>query len=245
MKINTMNLLVALSLLMLACKKDKGGDMNKPATDMVKGKVLTSDGRPVSGARIIISSVIWYNENTVATTGAEGTYSKKLAGLDSDAFYAYASIQKDYNGKRYTMDLHPESTDDFFPADGAVRNFIWKLTGPQVGRSTGIYGGQVTVASEPGAFYDFTNVTLTMVPQGALIDGSNGSTITMKVPNSQKLEVPIGRYLISAVYAPAGQGQKTMKIRLSDTGSYNNSVLVDFSPSTDFCKNCLTLDVKE
>ena len=115
MKINTMNLLVALSLLMLACKKDKGGDMNKPATDMVKGKVLTSDGRPVSGARIIISSVIWYNENTVATTGAEGTYSKKLAGLGSDAFYAYAFIQKDYNGKRYTMDLHPESTDDFFP----------------------------------------------------------------------------------------------------------------------------------
>ncbi|MCK7554065.1 hypothetical protein MKQ70_03190 [Chitinophaga sedimenti] len=109
------------------------------------------------------------------------------------------------------MDLHPESTNDFFPEDGAVRNFTWKLTGEQVGRSTGIYGGQVTVASEPGTFYDYTNVTLTLVPQGALIDGSTGSTITIKVPNSQKIEVPIGRYLVSAVYAPPGQAQKQCK----------------------------------
>lgn len=240
-----MNLWLAIPLLLLACKKDQSGEIDKPSADMVKGKVMTADGRPVAGARIVVSSVIWYNENTVATTGADGTYSRKLAGLGSDAFYTYASIQKDYNGKRYTMDLHPESTDDFFPADGAVRNFTWKLTGPQVGRSTGIYGGQVTVASEPGAFYDYTNVTLTMVPQGALIDGSTGSTLTIKVPNSQKIEVPIGRYLVSAVYSPPGQTQKNMKIRLSDTGAYGSSVVVDFSPSTDFCKNCLTLDVRE
>ena len=240
-----MNLWLAIPLLLLACKKDQSGEIDKQSADMVKGKVMTADGRPVAGARIVVSSVIWYNENTVATTGADGTYNRKLAGLGSDAFYTYASIQKDYNGKRYTMDLHPESTDDFFPADGAVRNFIWKLTGPQVGRSTGIYGGQVTVASEPGAFYDYTNVTLTMVPQGALIDGSTGSTVTIKVPNSQKIEVPIGRYLVSAVYSPPGQTQKNMKIRLSDTGAYGSSVVVDFSPSTDFCKNCLTLDVRE
>lgn len=241
---NAIHLLLAVPLLLMGCKKDVPDNTNQTA-GMIRGKVLTADGRPVAGAKIVVSSVIWYNENTVTSTLENGTYSRKLAGLGSDAFYAYASIQKDYNGKRYTMDLHPESTNDFFPEDGAVRNFTWKLTGEQVGRSTGIYGGQVTVASEPGTFYDYTNVTLTLVPQGALIDGSTGSTITIKVPNSQKIEVPIGRYLVSAVYAPPGQAQKTMQIRLSDTGAYGNSVVVDFNPATDFCKNCLTLDVKE
>ncbi len=243
-KIFNIQFITAIAFILLSCNKSDA-PTSEGELGTVKGKVVTSDGRQVGGAKIVISSVIWYNENNVVTTSADGTYKRKLAGPDNDAWYAYASIQKEYNGKKYTVDLHPESTEDFLPTKEITRNFIWKLTGEQVGRSTGIYGGLVTVGSEPGEFYDFTNVVLTLTPQGPLIDGSKGSTITVAVPASQKLEVPIGRYMVSAMYTVPGKNQKPMKVRLSNTGSYNTSSIVDFSPSTDFCKNCLTIDVKE
>lgn len=240
-KFSLLAILSVSLIILIACGKKSGDD---GSGGVVKGKVVTTDGKPVAGAKVLISSVIWYNSNNVVSTGADGTYSRKISEITNDAWYAYASIDKDYNGKVYHIDLHPESTDDFLPGEGAVRNFTWKLTGPQVGRSTGVYGGMVTVASEPGEFYDYPNVTITMIPQGPLIDGSTGSTIIRKIDNTQKLEVPIGRYKVSATYAPAGQTAVQMKIRLSDTGSYGSSAIVDFTPETNFCKNCMTLDVK-
>ncbi|MBO9632481.1 MAG: hypothetical protein J7578_05140 [Chitinophagaceae bacterium] len=231
---------VSLIILIACSRKSSDGE----TAGVVKGKVVTNDGKPVAGAKVLISSVIWYNSNNVVSTGANGTYSRKLSDITNDAWYAYASIDKEYNGKVYHIDLHPESTEDFLPGQGAVRNFTWKLTGPQVGRSTGVYGGVVTVASEPGVFYDYPNVTLTLIPQGTLIDGSTGATITKKIDNTQKIEVPIGRYEVSAIYAPAGQTPVQMKIRLSDVGSYGTSAIVDFTPETNYCKNCMTLDVK-
>ncbi|MEZ0454728.1 hypothetical protein ABTW24_24280 [Sphingobacterium thalpophilum] len=238
------SLVMLISIIGLSCSKS---EVNTPQESLgsVKGKVLTSDGRPVAGAKIVISSVIWYNENNVVTTAADGTYKRKLVGPDNDAWYAYASIEKEYNGKKYTIDLHPESTEDFLPSKEITRNFTWKLTGEQIGRSTGIYGGMVTVGSEPGEFYDFTNVILTLTPQGPLIDGSKGSKLVIAVPASQRLEVPIGRYNVSAVYAVPGKNQKPMRVRLSNTGSYNTNAIVDFTPSTDYCKNCMTIDIKE
>lgn len=243
-KIVNIPLVATISLILLSCGKSDAPN-SESGLGTVKGKVVTSDGRPVAGAKIVISSVIWYNENNVVTTSANGTYERKLAGPDNDAWYAYASIEKEYNGKKYRMDLHPESTEDFLPTKEITRNFTWKLTGEQVGRSTGIYGGLVTVGSEPGEFYDFTNVILTLTPQGPLIDGSKGSKLVIAVPASQRLEVPIGRYNVSAVYAVPGKNQKPMRVRLSNTGSYNSNAIVDFTPSTDYCKNCLTIDVKE
>jgi hypothetical protein len=234
--------LLTLLILIISCSNKKDSTDGDAGT--VKGKVTTSDGKPLPGAKVTISSVIWYNSNNVVSTGADGTYSRQLSEINNDAWYAYASIDKEFNGKIYHMDLHPESTDDFFPGKGAVRNFTWKLTGNQVGRSTGVYGGTVTVAAEPGTFYDFTNVTLKMEPQGTLIDGSTGQTITRKIDVSQRLEVPVGRYKVSAVYAPAGQSPVQMKIRLSDTGNYGTTAIVDFTPETNYCKNCMTLDVK-
>ncbi|MGJ1412816.1 hypothetical protein ACR78Z_24390 [Sphingobacterium thalpophilum] len=243
-KIVNIPLLATISFILLSCSKSDTPN-SEGGLGAVKGKVVTSDGRPVAGAKIVISSVIWYNENNVVTTSADGTYQRKLAGPDNDAWYAYASIEKEYNGKKYRMDLHPESTEDFLPTKEITRNFTWKLTGEQVGRSTGIYGGLVTVGSEPGEFYDFTNVILTLTPQGPLIDGSKGSKLVIAVPASQRLEVPIGRYSVSAVYAVPGKNQKPMRVRLSNTGSYNTNAIVDFTPSTDYCKNCMTIDIKE
>lgn len=235
--------LLGLLILFISCSNKKDSTDGSTA-GVVKGKVTTSDGKPLAGAKVLISSVIWYNSNNVAATGADGTYTRQLTDMNNDAWYAYASIEKEFNGKVYRMDLHPESTDDIFPGKGAVRNFSWKLTGNQIGRSTGVYGGTVLVAAEPGTFHDFTNVTLTMEPQGALIDGSTGQTITRKIDISQRIEVPVGRYKVSAIYAPQGQAAVQMKIRLADTGNYGTTAIVDFTPETNYCKNCMSLDVK-
>ncbi|MCK7554066.1 carboxypeptidase-like regulatory domain-containing protein [Chitinophaga sedimenti] len=82
---NAIHLLLAVPLLLMGCKKDAPDNTNQTA-GMIRGKVLTADGRPVAGAKIVVSSVIWYNENTVTSTLENGTYSRKLAGLGSDAF---------------------------------------------------------------------------------------------------------------------------------------------------------------
>lgn len=234
--------LPALLIVFISCSNKK--DASDSSAGVVKGKVTTSDGKPLAGAKVLISSVIWYNSNNVVSTGADGTYSRRLTDINNDAWYAYAYIDKEFNGKIYHMDLHPESTDDIFPGKGAVRNFTWKLTGNQVGRSSGVYGGVVKVVAEPGTFYDFMNVTLKMEPQGTLIDGSTGETIIRKIDASQRIEVPVGRYKVSATYAPGEQSPVQMKIRLSDSGNYGTSAIVDFTPETDFCKNCMALDVK-
>lgn len=233
----------ALSNLFIACSNKKdAADGN--TTGVVKGKITTSDGKPLAGAKVLISNVNWNQTNAIVSAGMDGTYSHKFTGINSDAWHASATIAKEFNGKVYKMDLYPEFAADIYPGRVAVRNFSWKLTGNQVGRSNGVYGGVVRVIAEPGTFNGFLNVTLTMEPQGTLIDGSTGETITRKIDASQMTEVPIGRYKVSAIYAPGGQNPVQMKIRLSDNGAYGTAAIVDFTPETNYCKNCLSLDVK-
>ncbi|MNI86380.1 hypothetical protein D3C73_1434720 [compost metagenome] len=79
---------------------------------------------------------------------------------------------------------------------------------------------------------DREHVELTIIPEGPLLDGSMGKTITAYGTNSPDgfglQDVPFARYTIKARYAPKNGEQRSMLIRVNGTGDYVESVTTDF-----------------
>jgi len=144
-----------------------------------------------------------------------------------------------YNSKQYLVNLDPDYPQSFTSEDAVTCNFRWKLTGPVPGSSApdDYYGGIVTIygssSNLPFPAGDLAaqgDIAFKFEPQGALIDGSAGQTVTAHAgpPNySYIYDIPVGRYKISATY----QGQ-VLKIRdnnLGSTDTFATSKTVDFS----------------
>ena len=136
-------LLAALALPALtACGTD--APAARQETGYATGLVMDTNGKPVAGARILLDNTVFYASYINGSTGADGTYRLKV---QPGAWRAYATIQKEYNGRTYSLDLHPDSADSFDDS-GAVRNFTWKLEGRKPDNNWGYYGGLVKVFDE-------------------------------------------------------------------------------------------------
>ncbi|WP_246357719.1 carboxypeptidase-like regulatory domain-containing protein [Pyxidicoccus fallax] len=243
-------LLLGSSLACAGCS-DNGGDgkgkddsgTNNPGveTNVVKGKVVDTAGRPLAGAEVVADNQFLYDSNVVGTTGADGTYRLDL-GKAGVTWSASATFKRQYNGKTYTFDLHPSNPALFATNEGAVRDFSWKLTGerPEGGK----YGSDVLFnmiayedPQDPDAPLDHLNVELTLTPDGPLVDGSTGAPLTARATrdgNGTGLhDVPVGRYTITARYAPSGRPAQPLLVRVNNTGSYANSVTTDFQIVTE------------
>src|SRR5690606_33968835 len=129
---------------------------------------------------------------------------------------AHAWLNKDYNGKTYKLYLHPDQTSGFTD-EGSVVNFTWKIKGKKSQPLVNYYGGIILIDKIPGStLYDSENIEFTLVPQGTLIDGSQGETIKIRhgQPGADEygrlVDIPIGRYKISAVHLPEN---KPLKLR--------------------------------
>ncbi len=243
--------LLLFSLFALtSCPSDEGDPVTQE-DGYVKGKVTDTKGNPIAGAEIIIDNTYLHNSNLLSTTDKDGNYSIKLPG-NAATYLAYAKIRKTFNGKQYTLDLHPESTEGFTQS-GAVRNFQWKLTGKKPVPLSGVYGGFIQVdMAVASTLYDVENIEFTLTPIGTLIDGSAGQILKVKPGQpytdtySQLVDIPIGRYTTTALHRSAA-GEKPIKLRnRSDrNSSFATSVQLDFEPQTDFCFNCFSLECKE
>jgi hypothetical protein len=238
MKNLLINAMCFLAISMVACKKD---DTNKPTQEesgFVKGVVTDTQGKPLSGAEITIDNTLLYNSNLVATTDSKGEYKIKLSG--SFTWMGYGQIQKPYNGKTYTLDLHSQ-TPEGFTSEGGVRNFEWKLTGKRPGsESTGYYGGTLTFDNFPGVYeVDKKAIEFTLTPEGTLIDGSVGQTLKVKSTDGYNIyDIPMGRYTISASF----NGTPLKLSRWNTDEPFVTSLLVDFQPQiAQQCNNCIKL----
>src|SRR4029077_186138 len=130
----------------------------------------------------------------------------------------------------YCLDLGPTgSTDTFSSSDGAVRNFHWKLTGQRPGLSdttqfSSFYGAGLSVADDTGNFVlNDKYIEVTLVPSGPLVDGSAGSTLTLPGGdwNSYVIgDIPLGRYALSADYAPPNGAKTSLLVGTSSFGQY-------------------------
>ena len=138
-------------------------------------------------------------------------------------------MSRDFLGKTYNFDLHPDNADPFAGTSGAVRNFVWKLSGATPG-GTGFYGSDVAVYSEPGSAFGMEEVEITLTPDGKLIDGNAGTPITKGLIDigggEDDCDVPIGKYIITRRNKNTG---KTLQILLRNTGEYVNALTATFS----------------
>lgn len=245
-------LLLALQILTNCSKDDKPEpDMPEPEPEKgyVTGKVVDTKGKPLSGVEIVIDNTYLYNSNLVGATDEEGNYKIKLS---AGTFFAYAEFRKNYNGKTYEIELHPE-TNEGFAQDGALRNFQWKMTGKKPGTSSDYYGGMIELNSAIGSMIaDPENIEFTLTPVGVLIDGSEGSVIKMKPGQprtdsySKLLDIPIGKYKITAHYQ-GELGDFPLKLRndSDSNSSFANTLEFDFEPQTSFCFDCAVIEYME
>lgn len=204
----------------------------------VSGKVTDSQGNPLQGVKIIVDHGLFFNTNLTTSTDAEGRYRVKVP---AGAWFAFAQLKKTYNGKTYSFYLKPDNSDSF-GNEGAVRNFIWMLTGKtEEPLAKGFFGGSVTFEENPRSrtIMDTDEIDFVLTPVGKLIDGSEGKTLKLRTENKDRIlkDIPIGRYEISASY----QGTPLELRKWGTSDKFVKTLIMDFEPETGDCFNCFSL----
>ncbi len=247
-------LLSVAGILFTGCTK--GDDDVNPESDPLKGyatgNATDEQGQSLAGAKILLDNTLLYDSYIKATTDKEGTYRIKMPTGAYGIWKAYASIEKEYHGKKFTFDLHPDNTDSF-NEDGAVRNFTWKLTGKTPDDEFFYYGGSIRIGPAIGSTIpNNENIVLVIEPDGPLIDGSQGAMLTIPYGDArwqdpyEVKDIPMGRYKAVVVYHDE-TGDYLLKVSNRETESPFEDVLTfDFEPESRWgYKNTVSLEFHE
>ncbi|MFD0675653.1 MULTISPECIES: copper amine oxidase N-terminal domain-containing protein [unclassified Paenibacillus] len=204
---------------------------------VVKGVVVDGQGKPLPGAQIFADNTLVYNSNLIAITEADGSYRIQLPKL-ATTWQMSGNITRKQNSNTFEIDLTPDNDNPFAGNTGAIRNFQWNST---AARPEGCFScsGKVLFTTELIHPDDPTlvppereDVKLTLVPQGPLLDGSAGKTISAHGENSPDgfglQDVPFTRYKITALYEPKNDKPRAMLIRINGKGEYTDSLVTDF-----------------
>ncbi|GBF03830.1 carboxypeptidase regulatory-like domain-containing protein [Deinococcus aerius] len=237
-------LAAALSLLLAGCTTGADGTGRPPTpapnpaprpaqAHTMSGTVRNSAGQPVAGATVFAGHTVYFNTNVLAKTGADGTYRLSVRE-PAGSWYAGGTVEASLDGQRYTFDLLPSSSEPFPGAQGAVRDFTWRLTGERPDGQK--IGATVTVYADffdPGLLDWLPDIELTLTPTGPRIDGSPGVEVRGRIeqtPDGQEglEDIALGRYAISARYAPAGGPSQTLQIRRRNQGEFAPTVASRF-----------------
>jgi hypothetical protein len=216
-------LTTAQTLVAVGCTKstDNLPDSQAPLKGVVKGIVTNADGTPIANAKVVIENTIYYASYIFAITNSKGEYS---TNVPIGSWKASVQIEREFLGRLYKFDLHPDNPNPFAGVDGAVRNFAWKLSDAKP--DGGYYGSAVASYSDFLSFINMEEVELTLTPDGPLANGTNGSIITKRLIDIGGGEygindVPIGKYTITARNVVTNQ---VLQIRNRNTGNYSNSL---------------------
>lgn len=182
----------------------------KPQDGLVQGRVVDDKGNGVANAQIIASSTDYLSKTTSGYTDAKGNYRFKLPTNIAEGSYAVSGyVTLKYHNKNYKMALYEENTRVFSAYEGAIRNFVFRLTGKRTvdddDRSTPL-GGTLEVHHQVDNVV-FENLEITLEPVGPLVDGSTGKKIVTMMPQSgyEVKDIPVGNYKITARDKVTGQ----------------------------------------
>lgn len=224
--------LATLAALAFSACGGHPADPPEAETGYATGRVFDTRGEPIAGAKILLDNTVFYASHINGSTGQDGSYRLKV---QPGTWKAYASISRQYNGRTYALELHPDTTDSF-DHTGAVRNFTWKLEGRTPDNDWGYYGGLVKVFTDYGFHADLADIELTLTPTGPLIDGSRGSPLVLRQGDRYWTQpgyledIPIGRYAVSAVLK-GEDGERRLRIREDGTeGGFQAELPIDFIP---------------
>lgn len=221
----------------------------QPEKGFVFGTVTDAAGQPLGGVQVFIDGI--GDNNVFVTTKPDGTY---RARVSFGAYRAFATMERAYEGQTYKVDLKPDVTDSFDAEDGGVRNFTWALTGKKAPPDMGSYGAflYVNLGTDYTYIEDQENITYTLTASGPAIDGSTPAPIVRKggAARSEEygkiLDVPVGRYTITGVYAPPGKKPQTLRFRDAWTrsGDFKEALEFVIQAKGNYCDNCASLDVE-
>jgi hypothetical protein len=191
---------------------------------VVKGVVTDNNGAPLAGIEVVANNTQFYDANGVATTDAEGKYRIELT---SGSWQMTASMMREFNGQTYRVELTPDTTTPFAGSEGAIRNFTWQPSGGEARQGSVFVYSDITIE-----FLDYQYIELTLEPQGPLLDGTMGQTITgmlTATPDGDGLtDVPLGRYKITARYLVPGEIPEPLELKPRKSGDYADSLTADF-----------------
>lgn len=209
-------------------------DTGKGQSGYLIGQVTDPSGKSLSKATIYIDNTVFKGRGAETTSAADGSYKiAMVAGLGQ--WVAKGYILKQYNGRVYKLLLDPENDDSFTQEEKPVRNFQWKLQGHVPDLSLNLYyGGSAELYKDPNEenMNDTENIEFTFQPEGVLIDGSQGKILKLRggkagTQNRNRLvDIPIGRYKVTAVYLPKGKALKVKDAWNDD--AYASSAIIDF-----------------
>ena len=217
MKISFYSLLTAAVIGLSSCShsspgpdETEPGTSSKPQAGVVSGRVVDSQGKPVANATIVASSTDYHNRTSTGYTDANGNYRFVVpTGVAAGSYTVSGSVTTKYQGRNYTLALYNADTRVFSAYDGAVRNFVFRLTGKRNIDDDAFaspLGGKLEVR------HDFNNtirenIEVTLDPVGPLVDGSTGKKIVARLSDrSDSIEdVPVGKYKITARDVVTGQ----------------------------------------
>jgi hypothetical protein len=222
-----------LPLILLAAL---GGSACTPSAGhaaIAYGRAVDTRGEPIAGAEIVLNNAVWHNRNLVLRTDADGNYRYELPATDS--WYVRGSVQRDYQGRTYTLSLHPLCPGSFAGTAGVHCDLEWRLTGPTPTDfgAPGHYGGSLLLNNYTGNPIAAEDMEITLTPDGALIDGSAGRTLTVRPRASSEGElaedIPIGRYRVAGKRISTGEPLYFRPLRTQ--GAYEADLVADFEPS--------------
>lgn len=214
----------------------------------VQGVALDARGRPLAGVTVwVMPSVAqgWVAPGVSSgvlqlRTDAQGRYHSPR--LPDQPYNVYAWQRVTSGGQQFCLPLaaaQPNGNAPFSGRQGAVRNFRWQLTGemPDAAHDHAFYGAELRLMN---GGWDGTapltrdsQVEVTLLPDGPLIDGSAGKPIVRRVSfyDGFLYDLPLGRYRASAVeLRPDGS---RLRLVMNASGDFQTSL--DFKAVDGSC----------
>lgn len=180
-----------------------GPDPAKPEEGVVKGRVVDDRGNPVANAKIVASSTDIYNRTATGYSNADGYYRFVVpTGIAAGSYTVDGTVTVKYHGENFTLALFRENTRVFSAYDGAVRDFVFRLTGqrsPDDDAHATPLGATLEVHHQVNNVV-FENLEITLEPTGPLVDGSAGRKLVVTMPEGdyRVKDIPLGQYKITA-----------------------------------------------
>lgn len=241
--------LISLSITFILCCGVNLAYGAKPG--FISGRAITQDGRPVPNFEVFYVGTSAGGVVSGRGVGRNGVYS--IAVPPNAVVGVHARAIADLNGQKYALEM--EATNGKTRADaeptsrGIVRDFVWKLSGLQQGQTAqsaaevspnypyAYYGGvikldadtQTTGRNDSSLRYAFpaeSTIAITLTPQGSLVDGSKGQTITQTVKlgdagryNFYLRSIPVGVYSATAVLTTPNGEKKQLRGKVFEQGT--------------------------